>query len=159
MNTKKFYMAIIIMVLLLTSQVSVYAANDTNVINLGTEYEYMDDGSYFEISTIQTSSNLLRTTKTYERTKTYKNGSGTPLWYVRVTATFNYNGSTSSCTNAYSSAGSYNTAIWKIASHNASHANNNAVAYATAKRYMSGIVVETQNQSVTIACDANGNLY
>lgn len=159
MNKKRNYLAIFFVILLLTSQISVYAANDTNGINLGTEYEYMDDGSYFEISTIQTSSNLLRTTKTYERTKTYKNASGTPLWYVRVTATFNFNGSTSSCTNAYSSAASYNTAIWKIISHNSSHANNNAVAYATAKRYMSGVVVETQNQSVTIACDANGNIY
>lgn len=153
---KKFFIALFVISLFCTQCLTVFASAQDEII-LDTEREYQSDGSYFETVTTKTVG-VSRDIDVYSRTRTYHNASGVSLWYVKVTGTFNYNGITCTCTNAYSTAGSYSSS-WKISSHSSSHVNNNAVAYATAKRYMSGIAVETMNGSVTLACDANGNYY
>lgn len=90
--------------------------------------------------------------------RAFKNAAGTALWYVQVTGKFSYNGSSCTCTSASSSAGSYNS-NWKIINHSANRSGNTATAYATAKRCTLGVPVETQNTSISLHCDKNGNPY
>lgn len=149
---KKIWMVLITISALLLQCLPVFAASETTV-----QREYLDDGSGNYYETVITKTNS-RTTQNYYATKTFKNSSGTALWYVKVSGTFSYNGSTCTCTSASSSAGSYN-ANWKIIDHSASRSGNTATAYATAKRYVMGVPVETENTSITLHCDANGNPY
>lgn len=155
---KKLLVALFTFALLFTQCLSVSAASVSD-LETTVAREYLDDGSgnYYEIVITKTNG-MLRTTQSYYATKTFKNSSGTALWYVKVSGTFNYNGSSCTCTSASSSAGSYND-NWKIISHSASRSGNSATAYATAKRYTLGVPVETENTSITLHCDANGNPY
>ena len=103
--------------------------------------EYLSDGSYFE-TVIST---------------TYKNADGDSLWYVKVTANFDFNGSTSKCTAASASAGSY-TKVWKILDKRASRSGNSGSATALAGSYMGGLFVGSVTKTITLSCDKNGSL-
>lgn len=59
--------------------------------------ERFEDGSYIEI-TIDYGISNARATTTKSKTATYKGADGTALWSVTVKGTFNYNGSSSTCT-------------------------------------------------------------
>lgn len=155
-KSKKILMVLLTISLLFAQCIPVLAASQ---LETTVQREYLDDGSGNYYETVVTKSNgLLKTTQTYYAKKTFKNASGTALWYVQVTGKFSYNGSSCTCTSASSSAGSYNS-NWKIISHSASRSGNSATAYATAKRYTLGVPVETQNTSITLHCDSNGNPY
>ena len=58
---------------------------------------------------------------------TYKSVSGAALWYGEVAASFYFNSSTSKCTSASVSAGSYNN-LWNIHSNSASKSGNTETA-------------------------------
>ena len=62
---------------------------------------------------------LLRTSITKKKTATYKGSDGTALWSVTVTGTFNYNGTTSSCTSSSIETKSY-VSNWKLSNKKAS---------------------------------------
>lgn len=119
--------------------------------------EYLPDGSYFETEIIQTSTLLRSSTKSASKTTTYKNDKGESLWYAKVSANFTYTGSTSSCTSATASAGSYNK-VWKIISKSASKSGHTGTAKVSAKCYLGFLPVGTINQTVNISCDKNGNI-
>jgi hypothetical protein len=123
--------------------------------------EYLPDGSYYEtiIETSSPSFSLFATSSTKSGSKTvnYKNSSGTVLWYVKVSGSFTYNGSTSSCTSSTVTAASQSS-YWTISGKSASKSGNVATASATAKRYSGSIVVQTVNETIHLTCSANGTL-
>ena len=86
-----------------------------------------------------------------------KNSNGKSLWYAKVTASFYYDGSTSSCTSSSASGGSY-VSTWKILSKSSSRTGNVGSATVTAGSYYVGILIGTITETVTLACDKNGNL-
>lgn len=96
-------------------------------------------------------------TKTGSKTVYYKNADNETLWYVKVTATFSYNGSTSTCKSASVTAGS-NNSYWKVSNKKSSYSGNHGTASATGKKYLFGIVTSTINRSVTLTCSPNGTL-
>lgn len=98
-----------------------------------------------------------RATKSGTKTTYYKNASGTTLWWVKVTGTFTYNGTTSRCTDSSVSA-SAPASAWRIANKSASKSGNSATATATAKKYINGEVVATITKSVTLSCSKYGTL-
>jgi hypothetical protein len=129
------------------------------------EITYMDDGSYY-VTTVNEStpniipSNMLQaasSTKTSTKRTTYYNSSGDSLWYVQVTGTFTYNGTTSSCTGSIVSAASQVSA-WVISSRSTSRSGNQALGSATAKRYNGLTVAQTVSKTVTITCSKTGAL-
>ena len=146
-------------VLLLSMNVNVMAVDkievrDKNII--ATDYEYLSDGSFYETITY-VNNEMTRGSRTSSKITTFYNGDKKAMWYVKVTATFTYNGSTSKCTSATADAESYvNT--WRIDRKSASRGGNSATATATAQRLVAGTVVETVTKSVTLSCDKNGNL-
>lgn len=120
-------------------------------------YEYLEDGSYYEITIIEnTMTRATNTKKGTKRTK-YLDSSNVTVWEVSVTGTFTYDGSTSTCTAASVAATSYSS-NWKITSKSASKSGNKAIGKATAKCYYDGSLVTTVNKTVTLTCDKNGNL-
>lgn len=140
---------ILSLVILFPSSVSA-ASNSPQITR-----EYLSDGSYFE--TVISSTNARSSIKNASKTTTYKNADGDSLWYVKVTANFDFNGSTSKCTAASASAGSY-TKVWKILDKRASRSGNSGSATALAGSYMGGLFVGSVTKTITLSCDKNGNL-
>lgn len=74
-----------------------------------------------------------------------------------LTATFTYNGSTATCTDA-----SYTTKIydsnWKFTAASAEKASNYAVGTFTVKKTFLFITQATVSDKITITCDRNGNV-
>lgn len=119
--------------------------------------ESFNDGSYIEI-TIDCNSTNTRSNITKSKTATYKRANGTSLWSVTVKGVFNYNGSTSSCTNSSVSTKTYSTS-WKLSNASSSKSDATAIAKVTAKEYhQNGTVLRAINKTVKLTCDKNGNL-
>lgn len=147
------FLSLILSVVFISQPLSVMA-DSTSVTQV--TREYLEDGSYFE-TVIESDGNARSTIKNASKTSTYKNASGQSLWYAKVTASFYYNGSTSSCTSASASGGSY-VDVWKILSTSSSRTGNVGSARVTAGAYYVGIYVDSYTEVVTLSCDKNGNL-
>ncbi len=130
---------------------------------LSREIIYLENGYYVETvirgpSSAKDPFSMLATTKTVTNTKTsyYKDASGNTLWQIAITASFEYNGSSSKCTSCFHSASSSSN-TWSIQSSSSSKSGNSATATATAKQ--TGVISgKTVTRSVTIKCDANGKV-
>lgn len=125
---------------------------------LSKEITYLEDGSCFEtiVYEYDTESSRSTSTRTGSKTTTYK-VDGRTLWYVSVTGTFTYNGSTSKCTRSSVDANSYDK-YWKITAKNSSYSGNKATAKATAKLYYGPLPASTITKNVVLSCSANGKL-
>lgn len=77
---------------------------------------------------------------------------------MTVNGTFTYDGSSSSCTAASVSTSVVN-GNWKITNKSSSKSGNTAKATATAICYLNGNPINSATKTVTLSCDANGNLY
>ena len=154
MKTKKKILLIFFTSLLLIFQSTMIMA--TPITDTEATKEYLPDGSYFE-TIIEANSNLKSTIKNASKTTIYRNANGEALWYAKVTANFYYDGTTSSCTSASASSGSY-VSTWKILSQSSSRTGNVGSATVTAGAYMGGLYVGSMSKTVLISCDKNGNL-
>ena len=120
--------------------------------------EYQEDGDiYYETVLEEVSSNARRSTKSGSKTVKCKNKKGKILWTVKVHGSFTYNGKTAKCTSATVST-TCPAPNWKIVSSSAWKDGANAVAKATAKKYVSGQVTKTETKTVTLHCSASGKL-
>lgn len=120
-------------------------------------YEYLEDGSYYEITIEENAMTRASGTKTGTKKAKYVDSSNVTVWQVSVTGTFTYNGSSATCTSASVAATSYSS-NWKISSKSATKSGNKAIGKATAKYYYDGTLVTTTTKTVTLTCDKNGNL-
>lgn len=118
--------------------------------------EYFDDGSYvvteFEESGIST---FATSTTTKAKTSTYYTSNNVKQWMVVVTGTFNYTGSSATCTKSTTSYTIYDNS-WKVTSSAASKSGNKATGTFTIKNYVLGIPVKTVNKTLTITCSNTG---
>ena len=76
---------------------------------------------------------------------------------LTVNGTFLYDQYTSSCTSSSVST-SVKDSNWKIASSSADKVCNTAYGYATAKRYLLGVAVQTVDETVSLSCSKTGVL-
>lgn len=123
----------------------------------GTYITYLADGSYYKTSLIDTTDHIRCSTKTGVKITGYYNSNGKLLWQVSVTGTFNYNGSSSTCTKATVSAKSF-VSNWKISNQSSSKSGNKATGTATAKAYYNGTLINTVKKSVILTCSSSGKL-
>ena len=123
-----------------------------------TDIEYFEDGSYI-ITVLETKTSLLSLSSSISKTKTeYFYDSHDNLdWKASLTATFNYNGSTASCTNASIGYKIYDN-TWRLTSHDCSYSGATATGSFTFKRYASLIPVQTINKTLTLTCSPNGTI-
>lgn len=149
---KKAIIFVLATVLILAMQ-PVYASDEVTTV------EYLDDGSRcvtiiedVPADTIQTFST---TTKTKSKTTYIENAAGETLWYVRVTGTFTYGNGVAKCTASTPSAAAIGV-TWKVSNISGSKSGNSASATATGKQYLSGKVIKTMTETVTLTCSPTG---
>lgn len=87
----------------------------------------------------------------------YLDGDGNISWDAVITGTFTFNGTTSYCTASSCTTTVY-SGNWREAVNNASYAGNAAFASVTMELRFIFIVIKTENLSLTLTCDASGNL-
>jgi hypothetical protein len=152
----KKYLSIIIAIVFVLSTSNLSQASEDNLINRGnTTIEYLDNGDYIETTIV-----ILNSTRGYitgTKTSTYKNSSNESLWDVSVTGTFSYSGTSCTCVNATGDSNSYSS-YWTVSYPTISRSGNTATSSATGKKYLFGVLVQTQILSVTLSCSNNGVL-
>lgn len=145
----------LLLALLLLSVQTISAFAETSDISV----TYLPNGDYFVtiIEDVDTSHVLLsaRTTTTKSKTTYYKNSNNQTLWYVKVTGSFTYDGTTAKCTSVTPSAVSSDSA-WKVSNISGSKSGNKATASATGKQYLNNNVIQTINKTVTLTCSPTG---
>lgn len=173
MNTSKINKSLILTIILLLSisctmyfiSIETYAAS----FDTPTQYTKIEkiNSDLYCITTIEvndykiTQNRLVSAsstkTKTASKTVEYQNGEGTTLWYVKVTGTFIYNGSTSSCSKSSVSAASYNSS-WTISNKSSYKSGNTAYASATGIKKFMSVTIQTITRNVSLSCSKNGTL-
>ena len=117
---------------------------------------YFADGSYATVEIVNVESRTSGS-KTGRKTYTYYNSDSVAQWKVSLTASFTYNGSSATCTDSDISVVLYNSNCYVI-SRSSGKENNIARGYATIGRRLLGVTVDEKSTSLTLTCDANGNL-
>ena len=149
----KRIIAFILTVLVLTGCFScaVFATHE-KVITV----EFFEDGSY---GVICVSNQLFLRAGSVSRTKSYSfyDNDHNLGWKASITASFNYNGTTASCTNVSKSTTIYDNA-WECTASSCNKSGATATGNFTFKRYVTLIPVQTINKTLTLTCDPNGNI-
>lgn len=117
---------------------------------------YFEDGSYMT-ETIIVSNARASGTKTASKVKNYYDGSGNLDWKATLTGTYTYTGSSSTCTSSSINVTIYDSA-WYTISKSATKSGNTAYATVTMGQKMLGVTVSEVPASISLKCDANGNL-
>ncbi len=140
---------------------SAYAERESALI----ETIYYQDGSYAVITLTEERSAEKESTfarafsyiRNGSKTYTYYNSSGVTEWSATLNASFTYDGSTATCTAANCQVTIYNNA-WYVVSNSSSYSGNTATANVTMGYRLLGNTVGTKSITITLSCDANGNL-
>lgn len=135
--------------------VSSVSATDTDSPNLVINRTVFSDGSYV-IETISECANVntARSTnsKTGSKTAVYYDSSDVAIFGVKVTGSFEYNGSTSEATNSVATVYIYDSSATYV-SKSATYSGNTASATGKVKYNYVTIPLTT-----SLSCDKNGNL-
>lgn len=117
---------------------------------------YFEDGSY---ATIEITENLARASGSKSGTKTYNyyNSSNVKQWKAVLTGSFTYTGSSATCTSSGMDVTIYDSDCY-VVSKSASKSGNTASGTATVGEKLLGVTITTVPVSLTLKCDANGNL-
>ena len=116
----------------------------------------MDDGSYLTISLliIQTRASGTKTaTKTYQ----YTDSDGNIAWKAVLKGTFTYTGTNATCTSSACNVSIFDSS-WYTISKWAGKSGGAATAELTMGLKLLGVTVKKVPLSMTLICDANGNL-
>lgn len=164
---KKFISAIIALLLFISiPTMGVNAKSDDyktekNIIQSSSEY--LGDGLYLYIELMETlptgQNSILSTTssKGATLTSTITDSSGNVLAKYVLSASFTYNGSTSTCTSANHNTNAYANG-WSFSSATSSKSGNTAYGSYTAVNKYLLITIQTVSGNVSISCDKNGNI-
>ena len=133
----------------------VYAAKENDIVN--TSIEYFDDGSYMVITITEEAINSRATTKIASKTSSYKDSDGTVLWTYKITGTFSYTGTSSTCT-AVSDSYTISSDYWHMDSHSTSRSGNTAYGTVTMKCKFLNITTKTVTHDMQLSCSATGVL-
>lgn len=154
---KNIFISLILIVAVMIScfPMTVYAAEEEIVTS--TMVECFDDGSYLVTTITEEVNNTRATTKTGSKTSTYKNSDGEIQWTYKVTGTFSYTGSSSTCT-AVSDSYSISNDNWHMSNHSCSKSGNKASGTVTIKYKVLGITTDTVTRNITLTCSATGVL-
>lgn len=119
--------------------------------------EYLEDGSYI-VTTIEESITRATGTKTASKKNNFYNEDDELQWTITVTGTFTYDGTSSTCTKATGTTTITNTTNWYLISESPTKSGNTATYTVTFGRKVIGITTSKPTYSVSLTCDANGNL-
>ena len=152
----KKILSILLIVVILFAMQSIFVFAET--VNTPT-VEDLGNGYYTVtvIENVPTPNALFAASTNITKSKTtyFKNKNNETLWYVKVTGTFTYDGTTSKCLNVTPAAQSYVSA-WKTSGLTGSKSLNTATASVVGKLYVDGVVVQTVPKAVTLTCSPTG---
>lgn len=154
-----YLLAFVFVLTVMVCPVSAKTAEPTSTIVSETT-EYFADGSSVTTTIQEESVNITRalTTKSGSKTKTVLDSDGNVLYKFKVTGTFAiYSNGNCNCTSATRSH-TIVVSSWSCKTSEAHTSGASAVATGTFVRKVLGITVETDEISVSLTCDANGNL-
>nr|MBQ8243677.1 hypothetical protein [Oscillospiraceae bacterium] len=141
---------LVIIVLVNIVPVLGYAAeNDREVV-------YFEDGSYMLVEII-TSNVRASGSKTGSKQYTYYDSDDVSQWKAVLTGKFTYTGSDATCTSSSVSTTIYNSS-WYTVSKSAGKSGNKATASVVMGYNLEGVTMSRVPVSLTLSCDANGNL-
>lgn len=153
---KKIISVFSVVMLLCLFPLTTFASDECQVIKTENGYiEYFEDGSYGVVEILDIKTVTRATGVNKSKTYVYYNSNDELEWSVTITGTFNYNGSTASCTNAVTSYKIYNDR-WKVTASSASRSGATARGDFTLKRYLMGIPTKTVDKTVTLTCSKTG---
>lgn len=117
---------------------------------------HFEDGSY---ATIEITNSGVRASgsKSGSKNYTYYNGDSVKQWQATLTGSFTYTGSSATCTSSDINVTIYNSNCY-VVSQNAGKSGDAAKGSATVGLKVLGVTVEKNSASLTLTCDANGNL-
>lgn len=149
----KRIISVLLLLVVFASIVPVYgfAVND-DVVSIS----YFEDGSYL-VETFSERQLRASGSKAGTKSTTYHSQDGTALWKATLTGTFTYTGSSATCTGSSCNVTIYNSE-WYTISKSATKSGNIAYASVTMGKKLLGVTVAQMPASVSIKCDANGNL-
>ena len=162
-NMKKLIVLVLSAFILFNLSFTINAAEKTDINDKIVSIETEDLGNGYIKETIitettpSTNERSLAVSKSGSKTVNFKNSSNQVLWSLTVKGTFLYDQYTSSCT-ASSVSTNVKDSNWRITSSSADRGGNTAYGYATAKRYLAGVVVQTVNETVSLSCSKTGVL-
>ena len=148
-----------LMVSLMFSVLGVSAFAEVGKDTIDQSIEYLDDG-YYVVTTLKIDEeNITRATssKTVSRTSVIYNSDDEALVSLKLTATFSYTGSSSTCTAASTSYTIHNN-NWKVTSATATRSGNKATGNFVSKRYTLLIPVQTVESTITLSCSNTGTI-
>lgn len=155
---KKFLSFLIITSILFYTKSNISYSQSTPITSY--EIEYISEYIYIETFITEYINNSTKSTTTVTRSKVsnIKNNNDEVLASFQLTGTFIYDHSTSRCTNASCTTTIYND-NWKFTSTSATKSGISANGSYTVKRYVLGIEMDSISRTLTISCDAHGNVY
>ncbi|MBR4021626.1 MAG: hypothetical protein IKI94_03355 [Ruminococcus sp.] len=153
---KNIFMSLFVTFIMVISCFAMPASAISDDYVLSTVYEYFEDGSY-SVTTITEYSNLRANTKTASKTYTHKTSDNDVLWSYKITGTFSYTGSSSSCTSV-SDSYTISNDNWHMSSHSCSKSGNTAYGTVTMKYKILGITTNTISKDLSLTCSATGTL-
>ena len=132
---------------------------DSNIL-ISESVEYLEDGSYITTSMYKTP--VLYRASTYEqpasKVLTYTDNNGKLHWKYTLSAVFTVNPGVSATCKMCAGTPSISDNSWSIVSNKPSRSGNKATGTITMKRTVLGVVTQNTTKTLTITCDANGNL-
>ena len=155
---KKIILLVLILSIVTYTNPNIASAQttDNNICSI----EYISDDIYIETIITEQESLLSRTTisKTASKISHIKNSDGDVLASFELIGSFIYDHSTSRCTNA-SCITTVNDEHWKFTSTSATKSEISANGSYTIKCYALGFEMNSISRTLTISCDAHGNVY
>ncbi len=155
---RKFLSILVFTSLLFCQNTNIAYAQSPTIVSY--DIEYISEDIYIETFIIECENNTSKSTTTVTRSKVsnIKNSNDEVLTSFVLTGTFIYDHSTSRCTNVSCTTTIYDDQ-WKFTSTSATKSGISANGSYTAKRYVLGIEMESVSHTITISCDAHGNVY
>lgn len=148
---KKFFCFVFAIIILMPCFAFESAASESTA-----DIIYLNDGSYISITTSESNARASGT-KTASRTYSYTESDGDVSWQAVLQGTFTYNGTSATCTASSCTVTIYDTAWYQV-----SKTTEKSGAVATAELTMGykflGVTVKKVPLTMTLTCDANGNL-
>lgn len=115
-----------------------------------------DDGSCLEI-VITECNTRASGSKSGQKTISYKNSNGEVEWKAALSASFTYTGSSATCTSANCTVTTYSN-DWYVVSKSTTRSGNTATTQLTMGEKYLGVTISKPSYTITLSCDANGNL-
>ena len=155
---KNFLSLLIITSILFCTKSNIAYSQSTPITSY--EIEYISEDIYIETFIIECENNASKSTTTVTRSKVSNvyNSNDEVLTSFVLTGTFIYDHSTSRCTNVSCTTTIYND-TWKFTSTSATKSGITANGSYTVKQYLLGYEINSISRTLTISCDAHGNVY